>query len=459
MKFLACIVPLLLVAAEADGLVDSGSKPDQVDVVSSAVAAWTPPFDRGLTEDEVAREEEELMMMLSVAENVSMPGFEANLQTIAPTEARGAAPAATPNNPTGPVEVVVVAAPPTLSPVVAIVDHPPGMPFAEQGTTNESPVAKPVCPPRGETPFTANEGTESNATIPERPTSAPSRVDALEAAPPLNEDQVFAKCGLTLAERSGLILYVLKSVSTLDDLLNVTTPQYQALQWLDQYDTKILCPTVDNDDLIQRYIAALLYFALGGPQWGACVPQQDCPDNAEEWLSEAHECSWFGLQCNLENGVDTWDHPYAIAIVNLTDNNLSGDIPLELFELSYLTGLTMDHNKKISGSIPDEIANLKKLIYINMDDNQLTGTLPSVLYSMSTLKALDLNANQLSGTLSDDIGNLSSLMVLQLEDNQFSGPLPTAGLARLEDLCKCWKDQRLAASSPFVLSRSFFQCC
>jgi Leucine-rich repeat (LRR) protein len=115
---------------------------------------------------------------------------------------------------------------------------------------------------------------------------------------------------------------------------------------------------------------------------------------------------------------------------------LAGFIPIEMFELTELTGLSMDHNKNIYGQIPEEIAWLEKLTYIDLDDNYLQGSIPSEIYGMTALQAIDLNANRLTGTISSDIGNLENLMVLQLEDNYFQGTIPETALAKLDKLRK-----------------------
>jgi hypothetical protein len=196
---------------------------------------------------------------------------------------------------------------------------------------------------------------------------------------------------------------------------DVDTPAFQAYFWLDFNDDQILCPR--DPKLTQRYTLATIYFAMNGPNW----------KNADRWLSSTNECDWFGVACNSNDEV---------TVLTLKENGLSGDLPDAVFTLTSLTGLSLDHNKEISGSIPPSIAQLAVLEYIELDDNKMTGTIPDELYAMTTLKAIDFNGNAFTGTIADKISNLSKLMVLQLEGNEFVGLLPWFGLAMLKDLCK-----------------------
>ena len=72
-------------------------------------------------------------------------------------------------------------------------------------------------------------------------------------------------------------------------LFDISTPQYKAVQWLihDDRDGR------DKEDprLVQRYILALLYFALNGEEWV----------NQDGFVTDEDECFWFGISY-------TWDY-------------------------------------------------------------------------------------------------------------------------------------------------------
>jgi len=104
-------------------------------------------------------------------------------------------------------------------------------------------------------------------------------------------------------------------------------------------------------------------------------------------------------------------------------NNLEGNIPLELGNLSNLTFLNFSYND-LSGSIPWELGNLSNLTYLSLHDNQLNGNIPSELDNLSNLTSLHLSFNELSGNIPPELGNLSNLASLSLSRNQLSGSIP-----------------------------------
>lgn len=66
------------------------------------------------------------------------------------------------------------------------------------------------------------------------------------------------------------------------------SPQYKAAMWMADGDMMRL--PLDNAGFEQRYIMALFYYAMDGPNW--------TEDNG--WLSETSECYWFGIDGSSE---------------------------------------------------------------------------------------------------------------------------------------------------------------
>jgi len=259
------------------------------------------------------------------------------------------------------------------------------------------------------------------------PVASPTSFAGSGGESPSRGELIEQNCSESAVDRSAAILSTLSSISSASTLQDNSTPQYEAFAWIVDQDDLILCS--GDSGITQRYILALIYFALNGSGWLECsaVSGSVCTDG-NPWLDGSTDaCGWFGITCDDDGHV---------SVIKLKANNLSGELPGEIFSLPALTGLSMDHNKLISGVIPDAIANAD-LTYIELDDNDISGTIPSVLYSMHSLKAIDLNGNRLSGTISNDIGLLGDLMVLQLENNELSGDVPAAGLSLLGDMCKC----------------------
>ena len=169
-----------------------------------------------------------------------------------------------------------------------------------------------------------------------------------------------------------------------------------------------------------------LYNATDGPNWS----------RNDNWLT-APVSSWWGittdgcnvLQINLSYNNLTGNISTEIGqLTNLTDlylggNQLSGSIPTEIGQLSNLSYLKIEYNR-LSGTIPSEIGKLSKLIHLDFGSNQLNGNIPKEIGQLSNLTYLSLHGNQLSGNLPVEIGKLSNLLYLRLWVNKLSGPIP-----------------------------------
>ncbi|XP_019157720.1 PREDICTED: leucine-rich repeat receptor protein kinase EMS1-like [Ipomoea nil] len=84
--------------------------------------------------------------------------------------------------------------------------------------------------------------------------------------------------------------------------------------------------------------------------------------------------------------------------MDLSSNNFSGDIPIELANLVILRSLNLSRNN-LTGNIPMEMGNMRFLESLDLSRNQLSGKIPSSFSSLSTLEVLDLSYNNLSGKI------------------------------------------------------------
>lgn len=106
----------------------------------------------------------------------------------------------------------------------------------------------------------------------------------------------------TLETRREMLLERL-SLEVTDQMLliDISTPQGRAYQWLAFEDTidPLYCP--EDPRIIQRYMLALLYYSTGGDlTWEVCAasPSTPCPGSSKRYLSPTEECDWFGVTCN-----------------------------------------------------------------------------------------------------------------------------------------------------------------
>ncbi|KAL7235820.1 hypothetical protein ACSBR1_019164 [Camellia fascicularis] len=87
-----------------------------------------------------------------------------------------------------------------------------------------------------------------------------------------------------------------------------------------------------------------------------------------------------------------------VKLLDLSSNNLSGDIPREMESLIGLHGLNLSRNH-LTGTIPDGIGYLENLESLDLSRNELSCTIPASLSNLTFLSHLDLSHNRLSGKI------------------------------------------------------------
>ena len=183
-----------------------------------------------------------------------------------------------------------------------------------------------------------------------------------------------------------------------------------------------------------------LYESTNGDGW----------TNNENWLEGPVE-SWFGItvvgnrvemvqlhnseECCVWNGNNlTGEIPEEIGnlshlrLLNLSENNLSGSLPDEIGNLDSLELLSLYNGftgDGLSGEIPDSYEHLKKLTSLSIVRHQLSGSLPNWIGNLENLSTLDLSENRISGSIPNTVGNLTQLTMLRLAGNQLAGNIPT----------------------------------
>ncbi|XP_040369266.1 LRR receptor-like serine/threonine-protein kinase FLS2 [Rosa chinensis] len=158
------------------------------------------------------------------------------------------------------------------------------------------------------------------------------------------------------------------------------------------------------------------------------------------WSTTTPICNWVGVTCGARH--------HRVANLNLSYFGLTGTIPPELGNLSFLVNMDFSNNN-FHGSIPATIFNLSALQKIDLSDNQLSeipneigtlnhleklyvqdnalkGPIPMTIFNISSLTIVTFYGNNLNGIIPDNIcQNLSNIQGLNLGANQFNGPLPS----------------------------------
>ncbi|MYD92844.1 MAG: hypothetical protein F4Y02_03965 [Chloroflexi bacterium] len=146
-----------------------------------------------------------------------------------------------------------------------------------------------------------------------------------------------------------------------------------------------------------------LYHALDGPNWNL----------NDHWLSHAPLSAWYGVTTDAGRVVE----------LDLSQNQLSGEIPAAIGQLTGLTNLDFFGNQ-LTGAIPPQIGNLDKVTRLSLWANQLSGSIPAELGDMESLAWVALGINELTGSIPPELGNLATLTHMDFTLNQLSGPIP-----------------------------------
>jgi len=185
-------------------------------------------------------------------------------------------------------------------------------------------------------------------------------------------------------------------------LLDLSTPQGRAMEWLERTDVFDLNIIYYNDktetpddferilnELYQRFAMVVLDFALHGetidePQWS---------------FPKLHVCLFTGVTCNASTR--------EIDSINYARQNLTGTVPSELGLLTTLTTL-------------------------DLAQNQLMGTLDP-LYELANVKEIYIFENKLTGPIKESIQACKNLVRFMAGHNQLTGTLPAINLLNLRE--------------------------
>ena len=87
-----------------------------------------------------------------------------------------------------------------------------------------------------------------------------------------------------------------------------------------------------------------------------------------------------------------------VRMIDLSSNNLSGSIPIEIFSLSRLQSLNLSHNH-LTGMISMEIGGMEYLESLDLSKNNLSGEIPQTMANLTFLGDLNLSYNNFSGRI------------------------------------------------------------
>ncbi|OAY78508.1 DNA-damage-repair/toleration protein [Ananas comosus] len=128
-----------------------------------------------------------------------------------------------------------------------------------------------------------------------------------------------------------------------------------------------------------------------------------------------------------------------LSIVNMNTSTVSISLDIKgeelpIWKILYLFESIDLSDNNLSGEIPDEITDLHTLQYLNLSRNNLIGHIPEKIGEMQSLESLDLAMNKLFGDIPQSLSALTFLSHLNLSYNNLSGVIPTGNqLQTLDD--------------------------
>ncbi|XP_057803782.1 receptor kinase-like protein Xa21 [Salvia miltiorrhiza] len=184
---------------------------------------------------------------------------------------------------------------------------------------------------------------------------------------------------------------------------------------------------------------------------------------ASNWTNSTSVCTWIGVTCSLRH--------HRVSALNLSNMALSGTIPPQLGNLSFLVSLDLSNNhfygdlphqlsllrrlkfisfrlNNFTGDIPPMFGQLPKLEYLNLRNNSFIGSIPKSLSNLTNLQFLDLRSNSLSGEIPKEFGRLQSLQTLYVQFNRLSGAIPSAIFNISTLVVIALRDNELSGSLP-----------
>ncbi|TYJ36352.1 hypothetical protein E1A91_A05G301600v1, partial [Gossypium mustelinum] len=163
-------------------------------------------------------------------------------------------------------------------------------------------------------------------------------------------------------------------------------------------------------------------------------------------ITKLSECLFQLLVLNLDNNNFSGEIPtslgslFSLKALNLHNNSFSGEIPLSLKDCSNLNLFGPKHLQAndFNGRIPANFCRLAHMQILDQSQNSISGTIPSCLNNLTAMaqkrvytygggrifEVIDLSSNKLTGEIPNEITSLFELVAPNLSRNGLTGLIP-----------------------------------
>ncbi|XP_020890783.1 LOW QUALITY PROTEIN: probable inactive leucine-rich repeat receptor kinase XIAO [Arabidopsis lyrata subsp. lyrata] len=93
---------------------------------------------------------------------------------------------------------------------------------------------------------------------------------------------------------------------------------------------------------------------------------------------------------------------------------------------TFMFGLDLSSNE-LGGDIPKELGDLQKIRALNLSHNSLSGLIPGSFSNLTDIESIDLSINALRGPIPQDLSKLDYMVVFNVSYNNLSGSIPSQG--------------------------------
>ncbi|KAK4857469.1 hypothetical protein QYF36_001176 [Acer negundo] len=161
------------------------------------------------------------------------------------------------------------------------------------------------------------------------------------------------------------------------------------------------------------------------PGWLWTLPRLSYMDLSYNFISGGLPKELSGLQAlvleEVRNEVERsyLELPISVMSVNASDRQYN-----RLLNLAPTLNVS---NNRLSGGIPVEIGQLKFLHVLDLSHNNLSGNIPDEMSLLTNLERLDLSGNHLFGKIPSSFKGLHFLSWFTIAHNNLQGPIPSGG--------------------------------